>query len=81
VIFPSGTSSSRLLGSAQNLLRDFDAHEQSYVTDGMLGVASYICSPPAVQVVYRSDLTPAGRSLLESRLLAQTGAVTVDFTQ
>jgi hypothetical protein len=81
VIFPSGTSGARLLAPAQSLIRDFDAHQQSYVAEGMLGVASYVCSPRAVQVIYRADLTRAQRSVLKSRLLAQAGAVTVVFSQ
>lgn len=79
VIFPNGTSGSRLLAAAQTLLRDFYAHEQAYVTEGVIGVASYVCSPRAVQVIYRTDLTPAQLNVLKSNLLAHTGGVTVEF--
>jgi hypothetical protein len=79
VIFPSGTSGARLLALDQSLIRYFEAQQQSYFAEGMLGVASYVCSPRAVQVVYRAGLTPAQRRVLRQHLVAQTGAVTVDF--
>jgi hypothetical protein len=79
IVFPQGTSANRLGEASQQLARSFYAHEQGEVAMGLVGVAGFTCSPPAVRVFYQSHLDATQRAALTTSLLAETGATTVDF--